>query len=170
MEDIIAVNEQDEVQGFLEKMYAHEKGVLHRAISVFVINSKGEWLLQQRARDKYHSALQWSNACCTHPGKGESTIEAAYRRLKEEMGFTTSLTHLLTFQYRAELDNGLIEHELDHVFIGESNVSPIINESEVAAYRYVSKSDIEKEIRANPGTYTAWFLLLFDKVANKLDN
>jgi len=168
MDTVIAVNENDEVEGYLEKMEAHRKGILHRAISVFIVNSKGEWLLQQRAHDKYHSRLQWSNACCTHPMEGESTDEAASRRLYEEMGLRTSLTHLLTFQYKAELDNGLIEHELDHVFFGISDELPTINKKEVASYRNISWIDLTQEIKSHPERFTMWFKLLFEKVLNEL--
>lgn len=170
IDTVIEVNEKDEVQGYLEKMDAHVRGCLHRAISVFVVNQKGEWLLQQRAAEKYHSKLKWSNACCTHPMKGETTEEAAKRRLVEEMGMTADVKRLFSFIYKAELDNGLIEHELDHVFIAETDDLPQINEEEVAAYRYLSLEELSEEVAKHPENFTVWFLLLFDRVKQHLSS
>src|SRR5215468_430433 len=116
MEQVILVNELDEEIGTMEKLSAHEQGVLHRAISVFIFNEKGEMLLQQRASRKYHSGGLWTNACCSHPHPGEATHAAALRRLKEEMGFETSLKKAFDFVYKTSFDNGLTEHEFDHVF------------------------------------------------------
>jgi len=159
----------DNVTGILSKVEAHEKGILHRAISVFIKNSKGEWLLQQRQAHKYHSAMQWSNACCTHPLKDETNIEAANRRLHEEMGLVTSLNHLFRFKYRAELDNELIENEVDHIFIGVTDDRSILNAEEVADYRYASPHDLQKEIHDNPENFTVWLRLLFDKVRAEIE-
>lgn len=161
---VIAVNEQDEVVGYFEKMEAHRKGILHRAISVFIFNSSGEWLLQQRAAHKYHSALLWSNSTCTHPMKGESDLEAANRRLFEEMGMRAELKKQFSFQYRAHLENDLIEHELDHVFVGYSDELPEINPEEVAAYRYISQADLAVELATHPEWFSEWFKLLFERM------
>lgn len=166
---VIAVNENDEVVNYYGKMEVHKKGILHRAISVFIFNSKGEWLLQQRARHKYHSGLLWSNTSCTHPMKGESNIEAANRRLYEEMGLCAPLAKIFSFQYWAELDDGLIENELDHIFIGVTDDLPNINKEEVASYRYISSHDLANEIKNSPESYTEWFKLLFEKVLKELD-
>lgn len=161
---VIAVNEQDEVVGYFEKMEAHRKGILHRAISVFIFNSRGEWLLQQRAAHKYHSALLWSNSTCTHPMKGEADLEAANRRLFEEMGMKAELEKQFSFQYRAHLENDLIEHELDHIFIGYSDALPEINPEEVAAYRYISQTDLTAELATHPERFSEWFKLLFERM------
>lgn len=167
--EVILVNENDEILGEMEKMEAHRKGVLHRAISVLVFNSKGEWLLQQRAAHKYHSGLLWSNTTCTHPMSGEETITAAHRRLMEEMGMKSPLKKVFSFQYKANLDGGMIEHELDHVFIGETDDLPLVNPVEVNSYKYISTSDLETEITENPNDYTEWFKILFDRVKIELN-
>jgi len=164
---VIAVNEQDEILGYLDKMEAHRKGVLHRAISVFIINSNGKWLLQQRAADKYHSGLLWSNTACTHPFSDESNDQAAKRRLLEEMGLTTELTKLFTFQYKAILENQLIENELDHIYMGITDEVPILNTDEVINYRYVSLDELIREVETTPEKFTPWFLLLFKKLLNE---
>jgi len=166
---VILVNEQDEIIGEMEKIEAHEKGVLHRAISVLIFNSEGEWLLQQRAGIKYHSPLLWSNTACTHPMKGEETKASAHRRLSEEMGMESELEKMFSFQYRAELDRGMTEHELDHVFMGKTNDIPTINSDEVESYRYISTEDLQKEMDENPASFTEWFKILFDRVKGELD-
>ena len=165
---VIAVNEKDEVVGYHSKMEVHEKGILHRAISVCIFNSKGEWLLQQRAENKYHSGLLWSNTTCTHPMIGESVLEAANRRLFEEMGMHAILTKEFSFQYRAELDKSLVENELDHVFVGISDDLPNINLNEVASYQYIATDDLTRSIQNQPERYTEWFKLLFPMVLNKI--
>ena len=162
------VNEQDEVLGKMEKLEAHEKGVLHRAFSVFLLNSKKELLLQQRAASKYHCPLMWTNTCCSHPREHESNIEAANRRLLEEMGMSTQLSHGFQFIYRAEFSNGLIEHELDHVFIGNSDETPIINAEEVNDYKYKSFDWIINDMKNNPDNYTPWFKIALPLVIEKL--
>ena len=124
MEKVILVNEDDQSTGWMEKMEAHRKGVLHRAFSVFIFNDNGEMLIHRRALDKYHSGGLWTNACCSHPREGETTEESAHRRLMEEMGFDCDIQEQFSFIYRAELDNDLIEHELDHVFFGRFNGKP----------------------------------------------
>ncbi len=162
---VILVDSSDKVLGEMEKLEAHRKGILHRAISVLIFNSKGEWLLQQRASNKYHSPMLWSNTACTHPMNGEATITAAHRRLKEEMGMeSSSLEKAFSFQYRAELDKGMIEHELDHVFIGNTDNSPEINLKEVESYKYISTDDLQIEIDTSPDEFTEWFKILFDRV------
>lgn len=162
-EKVILVDENDQPIGLMEKMEAHRKALLHRAFSVFILNSKGELLLQQRAWDKYHSPGLWTNTCCSHQRDGETNLQAANRRLKEEMGMETSLTELFSFIYKAPFDNGLTEHELDYVLIGFSNEIPIINPSEVADYQYKSLNDIQQDISLNPEKYTAWFKIIFDR-------
>lgn len=166
--EVIAVNENDEVVGFVEKMEAHRKGILHRAISVLVFNENNEWLLQQRAAHKYHSGLLWSNTACTHPMQNENTIDAATRRLNEEMGMESELEKKFSFVYRAELDGDMVEHELDHVFFGVSNNQPEINKEEVASYRYVSTEDLQTEINMFPDQFTEWFKMLFERVKMEL--
>ena len=166
--EVIAVNENDEVVGFVEKMEAHRKGVLHRAISVLVFNENKEWLLQQRAAHKYHSGLLWSNTACTHPMQNEDTMDSAKRRLQEEMGMESPLEKKFSFVYRADLDGDMIEHELDHVFFGVTNNLPEINKEEVASYRYVSTEDLQTEMNMFPDQFTEWFKMLFERVKMEL--
>ena len=162
-EYVILVDPQDNEIGSMEKMEAHQKGVLHRAFSVFIFNSKGELLLQQRAASKYHSPLQWTNTCCSHQRKGESTIDAAKRRLIEEMGIECDVTIAYTFLYQSDVGQGLIEHELDHVLIGYINKLNIpFNSSEVNATKYASLEWIEKELLLNPEQFTKWFIITFN--------
>jgi isopentenyl-diphosphate Delta-isomerase len=162
--DVILVNEQDEPIGVMEKMEAHLKGELHRAFSVFIFNSKGEMLLQQRAMGKYHSAGLWTNACCSHPMPGEDTADAATRRLQEEMGFTTSLLKIFDFVYKSEFEHGLTEHEFDHVFVGawDGDIRP--DKQEVLDYCYKSIDEIESSLLTHPQKYTAWFNIAFPRV------
>src|SRR5687768_1222605 len=134
--EVILVNERDEAIGKMEKMEAHRKALLHRAFSVFIFNSNGDMLLQQRADNKYHSAGLWTNACCSHPLPGEETASAAARRLHEELGFSTPLRKAFTFTYRSDFENGLTEHEIDHVFTGIFDGEVFPNESEVKNYTY----------------------------------
>ena len=162
MERVILVDKDDVECGDMEKMQAHEMGVLHRAFSLFVFNSQGALLLQRRAQDKYHSGGLWTNTCCSHPRPGESVLGAAQRRLVEEMGFVCDLTHQFTFEYRAELGNGLIEHEIDHVFSGhyEGPVSP--DPGEVAEYQYVEVDELARQIQARPERFTPWLKMVWD--------
>ena len=160
-EMVILVNEQDEAIGLMEKMEAHEKGLLHRAFSILIFNSDGEMLLQQRALSKYHSPGLWTNACCSHPRNGETILEAANRRLSEEMGMQTELSVLTHFIYKADFDNGLTEHELDYVVKGITNENPTINPDEVNAFRWISISDLNKWVTTSPTDFTVWFLELF---------
>lgn len=166
MEKVILVNEQDEVLGVMEKMEAHEKALLHRAFSVFIFNDKHELLLQQRAFSKYHSGGLWTNTCCSHPRPGESTEAAAIRRLKEEMGFTANLEKAFSFTYKAHFENGLTEHEFDHVFTGIFNGDIHINAEEVASYAYRSLEETASLLKHEPATFTTWFHIAFPKVQN----
>ncbi|MBO0324219.1 isopentenyl-diphosphate Delta-isomerase [Muricauda sp. CAU 1633] len=167
-EHVILVNEADEPIGLMPKMEAHEKALLHRAFSVFIMNDKGETMLQQRAKDKYHSPLLWTNTCCSHQREGESNIEAGKRRLMEEMGFSTELTELFSFIYKAPFDNGLTEHEYDHVMIGTFNKIPNINPDEVADWKWMLPKDIKTDISNNPDQYTAWFKIIFERFYDHL--
>lgn len=162
-EMVILVNERDEKIGLMEKMEAHEKAILHRAFSVFIFNDKNELMLQQRAAHKYHSPLLWTNTCCSHQRDGESNIEAGKRRLMEEMGFECDIKEVTSFIYKAPFDNGLTEHELDHVMVGNYNEDPVINRDEVAAFRWMKLTDVKDDIAKNPMSYTAWFKIIFEK-------
>ena len=165
-EEVILVDEFDNPLGLMEKMEAHEKGNLHRAFSVFVINDKNELLLQQRAISKYHSGGLWTNTCCSHPRDGETNLEAAHRRLQEEMGFDCELSKLLDFIYRAELDLGLTEHEFDHVFVGTWQGVPQVNPEEVASYKWMDVERLEEDIAEHPELYTEWFKIIYQKFLN----
>jgi isopentenyl-diphosphate delta-isomerase len=170
MEEVILVDINDEPLGTMEKMEAHRKGVLHRAFSVFLFNDKNEMLLQQRAITKYHSGGLWTNACCSHPRSGEQTEAAALRRLEEELGFTTPVTKIFDFHYDASFDNGLIEHEFDHVYVGTYTGKIKPNPSEVQDYCYKQMEEISATISSHPHKYTAWFCIAFPKVKEWLDN
>ena len=156
-EMVVLVDEQDNETGVMPKLEAHEVGLLHRAFSVFVFNNKGELLLQQRALDKYHSAGLWTNTCCSHPRPGENVLDAAHRRLIEEMGFDCELKEVFSFVYKASMENDLTEHEYDHVFTGIYDSVPVINELEVAAWKFVSKAALLSDIELFSGNYTEWF-------------
>lgn len=162
-EHVILVNASDEPIGTMPKMEAHEKAVLHRAFSVFIMNGKGETMLQQRAAHKYHSPLLWTNTCCSHQRAGESNIEAGQRRLQEEMGFTAELKELFSFIYKAPFDNGLTEHELDHVMMGNYDGDPSLNSDEVADWKWMRPEAIKLDIAENPENYTAWFKIIFER-------
>lgn len=168
MEEVVLVDPQDNPIGKMEKMQAHIDGALHRALSVFIFNNKGEMLIHQRALEKYHSAGLWTNTCCSHPRPEEAPLAAAHRRLKEEMGMECELEAGFTFLYRSEFENDLIEHELDHVFIGMTNDLPNPNPEEVAAYRYISWDDLQKEIDQDPERFTTWFRICLPKVKSHL--
>lgn len=161
---MVLVNERDEERGLMEKMEAHRRGVLHRAFSVFIFNAKGEMLLQQRAATKYHGGLLWTNACCSHPHPGEAVADAARRRLEEELGFTTNLQPVFTFTYRAEVENGLVEYEYDHVFAGEYRGRVLPNADEVADTCHCSMKEIEAWLLNEPHAFTAWFRIAFPRV------
>lgn len=164
MENVILVDKDDQNIGLMEKMEAHQKGLLHRAFSVFVFNSKGEMLLQKRAASKYHSPNLWTNTCCSHPRENETTLEAANRRLMEEMGMKCQVKKAFHFIYKVALDQGLFEHELDHVFIGTSDEKPEINKEEVADYTYQTTDYILEQINNHPEHYTEWFKICFNEV------
>lgn len=167
-EKVILVNENDEQLGLMNKLEAHEKARLHRAFSVFVFNKKGELLLQQRAHEKYHSPGLWTNTCCSHQRDGESSIEAGKRRLQEEMGFSCELEEIFWFIYKAEFDNGLTEHELDHVMIGKFDDVPKINKDEVAAYAWRLPGEVKKDIEAHPDLYSEWFKIIFKEYEQRI--
>lgn len=168
-EFVVLVDREDNELGLMEKQQAHVAGLLHRAFSVFVFNSKGELMLQQRAASKYHSPTLWTNTCCSHPRENESYKDAAHRRLVEEMGFDCELSFKFSFIYKANLDNGLTEHELDHVFIGTFDGEPSLNADEVMAYRWVNMVDLKKDIIKNPHNYTAWFKIIFDQYISHIE-
>ena len=167
---VVLVDEKDNQVGLMPKMEAHEKAVLHRAFSVFIFNNEGKLMLQQRAAEKYHSPLLWTNTCCSHQREGETNLEAGKRRLEEEMGFTTDLKEVFWFVYKAPFENGLTEHELDHVMVGYYDEAPKINKEEVASYKWMSLVDVKKSIEKNPKEYTEWFKIIFDKSFEKLTN
>lgn len=169
MEEVIIVDENDKEIGTMEKLEAHRIGVLHRAISVIIINSKGELLLQRRALSKYHSPGLWTNTCCSHPKPNEATDRAAARRLKEEMGLTAALSKIYEFTYWTEFENGLIESEYDHVYIGLSDVLPIINKDEADDFKYISLNDLENDMKLNPNSYTIWFKLIIEEAGKKIN-
>lgn len=162
-EQVILVNENDEQIGTMAKMEAHEKAVLHRAFSVFIFNDKDELMLQQRAASKYHSPSLWANTCCSHQRVGETNIEAGKRRLFEEMGFVTELKDVLSFIYKAPFDNGLTEHELDHVLVGKFNDNPKLNFEEVKAFKWMTLEQVKSDMEDYPELYTAWFKIIFER-------
>ena len=161
---VILVNEHDDMVGTMDKMEVHRQGLLHRAFSIFIFNSKGEMLIQQRAIEKYHSGGLWTNACCSHPAPGEATQDAAERRLKEELGFETRIEKIFDFIYKAEFDNGLTEHEFDHVFAGEYEGQIKMNPKEVKDVCYKEISEIRSMLQTHPQKFTAWFHIAFPKI------
>jgi len=164
IEKVILVDDKDQEIGTMEKLEAHEKGLLHRAFSIFIFNSDGEILLQKRASEKYHSGGLWSNTCCSHPRQGETVVNAASRRLMEEMGMHTELFTAFSFIYKSELDHGLTEHELDHVLIGFSDELPQMNPSEVEDYCYLEPNVLEIGMRNDPEEYTEWLKICFEQL------
>lgn len=162
-ENVILVNEKDEQIGVMEKIEAHEKALLHRAFSVFVYNDKNQVMLQRRSEGKYHSPGLWTNTCCSHQNEGETNIEAGKRRLQEEMGFTTDLKDTISFIYKAPFDNGLTEHEFDHVLVGKFNGEPKINPEEVVEWKWMELEALKKDLKESPDNYTAWFKIIFEK-------
>ncbi|HKH61369.1 MAG TPA: isopentenyl-diphosphate Delta-isomerase [Flavitalea sp.] len=163
-EQVILVNESDDELGVMEKMEAHYKPTLHRAFSVFILNSQGKMLLQKRAGHKYHSAGLWTNACCSHPRPGENIEAAASRRLEEELGFSTRLEKVFDFIYQASFGNGLYEYEYDHVFMGEYDQQIDPNPEEVSDYCFMEIDAIQVSLHSNPERYTAWFAIAFPKI------
>lgn len=169
-EKVILVDINDEPIGLMEKIEAHEHALLHRAFSVFVLNDNNEIMLQQRAAHKYHSPLLWTNTCCSHQRPSETNIQAGKRRLMEEMGFVTDLKELFHFIYKAPFDNGLTEHELDHVMIGHYNEEPNINKEEVESWKWMKIEDVKEDMLVNPDVYTVWFKIIFDEFYHFLEN
>jgi len=167
-EQVILVDKNDNQIGLMPKMEAHEKALLHRAFSVFTFNDKGELLLQQRAADKYHSPLLWTNTCCSHQRNGETSLEAGKRRLQEEMGFTCELEEVFSFIYKAPFDNGLTEHELDHVMIGSYNENPIINPEEVESFKWMTLEEVKVDMELQPEIYTVWFTIIFNEYYHRI--
>ena len=161
LEEVILVNEFDNPLGVMEKLEAHRKALLHRAFSIFIFNSKGEMLLQRRSPSKYHSGGLWTNACCSHPRPAEDTCQAAKRRLFEELGFNTPLEKIFDFTYRSEFENGLTEHEYDHVYVGYYDQGVYPNLEEVSEYRFLSPQAVNAELAEHPEKYTSWFHLAF---------
>ena len=168
IENVVLVDPEDHHLGTMEKMEAHRRGALHRAFRVFVFNSRGELLLHRRALKKYHSGGLWTNTCCSHPRPDELVVDAAQRRLVEEMGMRCQLEPKFSFVYRADLDHGMIEHELDHVLIGYSDVPPKPNPEEVCEIRYMPVNEVQADLAAHPGKYTAWFKICFPEVVSNL--
>ena len=168
IEKVILVDENDNQVGLMPKLEAHQKGLLHRAFSIFIFNSKYELLLQKRASSKYHSGGLWTNTCCSHPREGEDTLDAANRRLIEEMGIETSLRKVHDFIYKAELDNNLTEHEFDHVFYGIYNEDPIINKDEADDFKWIDMDSLNEDIKTNGNNYTIWFKIAFEYFYNYL--
>ena len=164
MENVILVDEKDNPIGLMEKQAAHVTPHLHRAFSVFIFNSKGELLMQQRALSKYHSPGLWTNTCCSHPRAGETLAEATSRRLMEEMGMTCKMHEVYTFIYKAPVGQGLTEHEFDHVWIGQSDETPNINHDEVESWKYMSLKDLKEDIKLHPELYTEWFKITFEEM------
>lgn len=164
VEYVILVTKDDKPIGTMEKMEAHEKAKLHRAFSVFIFNSSGQLLMQQRAAHKYHSPLLWTNTVCSHPRQGEKTIDAAHRRIVEEMGMDCKFTEAFSFIYKADVGQGLVEHEFDHVFIGTSDEKPVTNPNEVGSWKYIDLTVLKNDIKENPDNYTVWFKIVLSEV------
>ena len=169
-EKVILVDKNDNQVGLMPKLEAHEKGLLHRAFSIFIFNSRYELLLQKRASSKYHSGGLWTNTCCSHPREGEDTLDAANRRLDEEMGIKTSLRKVYDFIYKAELDNQLTEHEFDHVFYGVCDRDPKLNKDEAEDFKWIDMETLNNDIIKNEDNYTVWFKIAFDYFYKYLNN
>jgi isopentenyl-diphosphate delta-isomerase len=166
---VILVTDNDMPLGTMEKMEAHERGKLHRAFSVFIFNNNGEMMLQKRAGSKYHSPGLWTNTVCSHPHPGESTKDAAHRRLMEEMGFDCDIEEVFSFKYKANVGNGLIEHEYDHVFTGVTDKKPVPNPEEVSEWKYITVKDVLQDTKRNPGNYTEWFKIALKQLVNHIN-
>lgn len=169
-EFVVLITPYDQPIGLMEKQEAHHAGLLHRAFSVFVFNSKNELLIHQRASSKYHSPELWTNTCCSHPRENESYEQAAHRRLKEEMGFDCPLNEKFHFIYKAELEKDLFEHELDRVFTGFYEGKISLNKDEVMDYKWISLDMLKNDIKENPDNYTVWFKIIFGEYLSKLEN
>jgi isopentenyl-diphosphate Delta-isomerase len=164
MEKVILVDAHDNKIGTEEKIQAHKDGKLHRAFSIFITNSEGKMLLQKRALSKYHCPGLWSNTCCSHPRDGETVLQAAHRRLKEELDFDCPLEEMFSFTYKVAFDNGLTEHEFDHVLTGKFDGNPTINPEEVAEYKWISVDELKADIKSNPDKYTYWLKVAIEKL------
>ena len=162
-EQVILVDEKDRQTGFAGKFEAHRKGHLHRAVSVFIFNSQGELLLQKRAKGKYHSSGLWSNTVCGHPLPGENTMDAANRRLQQEMGMKVALSTIGSFTYKEKVGNGLVEHELDHVYYGISDTVPVPDPSEAEDWKYISIEKLKADLLRQPELYTCWLKICVDR-------
>ncbi|WP_294902436.1 isopentenyl-diphosphate Delta-isomerase [Tatumella sp. UBA2305] len=162
--EVILVDQDDNPTGKMEKLEVHQKGLMHRAVTVYVFNARGELLLQRRAENKYHCGGLWSNTCCGHPFPGETTQHAAERRLREEMGISLALNPAFEISYKLALDNGLTEHEYGHIFFGMTDALPELNPQEADAWRYSSLVGVQLEIAANAERFTPWFLYTIQKV------
>lgn len=166
---VILVNEKDEEIGLMGKTEAHEKGLLHRAFSVFIFNGENHLMLQKRAQDKYHSPGLWTNTCCSHQKQGETSIEAGKRRLQEEMGFETELEEVMSFIYKAPFENGLTEHEYDYILTGKFDKDPNPNPEEVADFKWMPLEEVKNDIETNPEKYTVWFRIIFEKFYDSIN-
>jgi isopentenyl-diphosphate delta-isomerase len=169
-QQLILVNENDDEIGFGEKLPVHQNAQLHRAFSIFVMNSQHQLLLQKRAYHKYHSGGLWANTCCSHPIRGEKQEDSIHRRLKEEMGFDCDLKHMFHFIYRAELDNGLTEYEYDHVYLGRYNGIPNPNPDEVCEWKWMELDKVNSDIKKNPDNYSYWVKHAFDQFYTNYSN
>lgn len=167
-EQVVLVDSRNHEVGVMDKSEAHLLGKLHRALSIFIFNSKGELLLHRRALGKYHSSGLWTNTCCSHPRPGENIADAAVRRLKEEMGMNVLMMELFSFIYKAELGNGLYEHEADHVFVGKSDENPKPDPNEVMEWKWMNTDAISNDIDDHPNNYTIWFQLIFKDVVRRM--
>jgi isopentenyl-diphosphate delta-isomerase len=168
---VILVDENDRQTGLEDKLKAHQNGAkLHRAFSVFVFNSKGETMLQQRAMTKYHSKGKWSNTCCSHPYPGETVVDAAHRRLREEMGFDCEMQEAFSFTYRADVGNGLTEHEFDHVFFGSYDGTPTLNKDEAIDYKWISLDVLKTELQSKPEEFTPWLRIVIERIISSRNN
>lgn len=167
-DDVILVDEKDNEVGFMNKLETHQKGLLHRAFSILIFNSKNELLLQKRSMHKYHSGGLWSNSCCSHPKPGEALTNAASRRLQEELGLNCSLNFAFSFKYKIKFINGLTEHEFDHVFIGQTDDTPKINKMEIDDWKYAKCEHILSDMETNPDEYTEWFKICIQKLQGHL--
>jgi isopentenyl-diphosphate delta-isomerase len=165
---IALVNEQDEITGYLDKLKVHQDGILHRAFSVVVVNQEGQWLMHRRALDKYHSGGAWTNTCCSHLKLGESMVDAARNRLSSEMGISADPEFVESFHYRATFDNGLVENEIDHIFIAIWDGSPKPDPEEVMDWKWCLPEEIEKELASRGEVFTPWFPLVFNLLKPRL--
>lgn len=169
-EQLILVDEQDNETGTLDKLSVHEKGLLHRAFSVFVFNSKSELLLQQRADGKYHSGGLWSNTCCSHPIMGEEVLKTIQRRIKDEMGIQCEAEFKFKFIYKMAFENGLTEHELDYVYFARSDETPRPNPEEVKGWKYINLQELINNISSEPQDYSVWLKVCLPDVMDHFKN